>query len=42
MRVASRVASIGPVTSETLRKCGVSVDVEAASYTIGGAVWWQV
>ena len=33
-----RVASIGPITSETLRKCGVSVDVEAASYTISGLV----
>jgi uroporphyrinogen III methyltransferase/synthase len=38
MRVASRVASIGPITSETLRKCGISVDVEAASYTISGLV----
>jgi len=33
-----RVASIGPITSETLRKCGVPVDVEAASYTISGLV----
>jgi uroporphyrinogen III methyltransferase/synthase len=33
-----RVASIGPITSETLRKCGISVDVEAASYTISGLV----
>jgi uroporphyrinogen III methyltransferase / synthase len=38
MRVASRVASIGPITSETLRKCGISVGVEAASYTISGLV----
>jgi uroporphyrinogen III methyltransferase/synthase len=35
---AVRVASIGPITSETLRKCGVSIDVEAASYTISGLV----
>jgi uroporphyrinogen III methyltransferase/synthase len=35
---AVRVASIGPITSETLRKCGVAVDVEAASYTISGLV----
>jgi uroporphyrinogen III methyltransferase/synthase len=33
-----RVASIGPITSETLRKCGVAVDAEAASYTISGLV----
>jgi uroporphyrinogen III methyltransferase/synthase len=33
-----RVASIGPITSETLRKSGVSIDAEAASYTISGLV----
>ncbi|HZU25434.1 MAG TPA: uroporphyrinogen-III C-methyltransferase [Bryobacteraceae bacterium] len=31
-----RVASIGPVTSETLRANGVAVDVEAAEFTIDG------
>jgi uroporphyrinogen III methyltransferase/synthase len=35
---AVRVASIGPITSETLRKCGISVNVEAATYTIAGLV----
>jgi len=31
-----KVASIGPVTSERLKKLGVRVDVEAAEHTIGG------
>lgn len=35
---AMHVASIGPITSDTLRKCGISIDVEAASYTISGLV----
>jgi uroporphyrinogen III methyltransferase/synthase len=30
------VASIGPVTSDTARSLGFTVDVEAASYTIEG------
>ena len=33
-----RVASIGPVTSQTLREHGVRVDAEAARYTTGGLV----
>jgi len=33
-----RVASIGPVTSETLRKCGITVDAEAREYTVEGLV----
>ena len=33
-----RVASIGPVTSATLREAGVRVHAEAASYTTGGLV----
>ncbi len=33
-----RVASIGPVTSETLRERGVIVDVEAAVYTTDGLI----
>lgn len=35
---APRHASIGPVTSATLRKLGYSVDLEASSYTIAGLV----
>ena len=31
-----RVASIGPVTSATARQCGLTVDVEAATYTAEG------
>jgi uroporphyrinogen-III synthase len=31
-------ASIGPVTSATLRECGLPVDIEAAEYTIPGLV----
>ena len=30
------IASIGPVTSDTIRKCGVNVDIEAESYTAEG------
>jgi uroporphyrinogen III methyltransferase/synthase len=33
-----RVASIGPVTSDTARECGIAVTVEAASYTSAGLV----
>jgi len=33
-----RVASIGPVTSATIRKHGIAVAVEASPYTIGGLV----
>ncbi len=33
-----RVASIGPVTSATLRKCGLPVSVEAGQYTVPGLV----
>jgi len=32
------VASIGPVTSETLRRAGVAVDVESESYTVLGLI----
>jgi uroporphyrinogen III methyltransferase/synthase len=32
------VASIGPITSDTARQLGFSVDVEAKSYTIPGLV----
>jgi uroporphyrinogen-III synthase len=31
-------ASIGPVTSDTLRQCELSVDVQAAQYTIPGLI----
>jgi uroporphyrinogen-III synthase len=33
-----RLASIGPVTSSTLRKLGLPVDIEAAEYTIPGLI----
>jgi uroporphyrinogen-III synthase len=33
-----RTASIGPVTSATLRELGLGVDIEAKSYTISGLV----
>jgi uroporphyrinogen-III synthase len=33
-----RFASIGPVTSGTLRQCGLRVDIEAKKYTIPGLV----
>lgn len=33
-----RLASIGPVTSSTLRELGLPVDVEAAEYTIPGVI----
>lgn len=33
-----RLASIGPVTSSTLRALGLAVDVEAAEYTIPGLI----
>ena len=33
-----RVASIGPVTSATVRKCGLSVDAEGAQFTLDGLV----
>ena len=33
-----RIASIGPVTSETVRKHGLKVDAEAKEYTIDGLV----
>ena len=32
----TRIASIGPVTSETLREHGLRVDVEASEHDIGG------
>jgi uroporphyrinogen-III synthase len=34
----ARVASIGPITSATLRELGMPVDVEAEEYTIPGLV----
>jgi uroporphyrinogen-III synthase len=33
-----RLASIGPVTSNTLRECGLAVDIEASEYTIPGLI----
>ena len=33
-----RLASIGPITSSTLRECGLQVDIEAKEYTIPGLV----
>jgi uroporphyrinogen III methyltransferase/synthase len=33
-----KVACIGPVTADTARRCGFSVDIEAKSYTIDGLV----
>jgi uroporphyrinogen-III synthase len=33
-----RLASIGPVTSSTLRDLGLPVDIEAAEYTIPGLI----
>ncbi|HLK19849.1 MAG TPA: uroporphyrinogen-III synthase, partial [Bryobacteraceae bacterium] len=33
-----RIASIGPVTSETARAHGLTVDVEAKQFTIEGVV----
>ena len=33
-----RLASIGPVTSSTLRELGLPVDIEAAEYTIAGLI----
>jgi uroporphyrinogen III methyltransferase/synthase len=33
-----RIASIGPVTSETVRQLGFTVDVEAKQFTIDGLV----
>ena len=33
-----KTASIGPITSETMRKNGLSVDVEAARYDVDGLV----
>jgi uroporphyrinogen-III synthase len=35
---AIRMASIGPVTSATLRELGLSVDIEAEEYTVPGLV----
>jgi uroporphyrinogen-III synthase len=34
----TRLASIGPVTSSTLRELGLTVDIEARQYTIPGLV----
>jgi uroporphyrinogen-III synthase len=33
-----RLASIGPITSSTLRELGLSVDIEATEYTIPGLI----
>jgi uroporphyrinogen III methyltransferase/synthase len=33
-----KTASIGPITSETMRKNGLGVDVEAATYDVDGLV----
>lgn len=35
---STRVASIGPITTQTARKRGLRVDVTASEYTIGGLV----
>jgi uroporphyrinogen III methyltransferase/synthase len=34
----SKIASIGPVTSKTIRRHGLTVDAEAAVYTMAGLV----
>jgi uroporphyrinogen III methyltransferase/synthase len=34
----SRIASIGPVTSETVRACGMQAAAEARAHTIGGLI----
>ncbi len=34
----AKVASIGPVTSQTARECGIEVTAEAREFTIGGLV----
>ena len=36
--VGIRLASIGPVTSNTLRESGLAVDIEASEYTIPGLI----
>jgi uroporphyrinogen III methyltransferase/synthase len=33
-----RLASIGPITSSTLRELGLPVDIEATEYTIPGLI----
>jgi uroporphyrinogen-III synthase len=33
-----RIASIGPVTSKTVRDCGLKVDAEAKEFTLDGVV----
>jgi uroporphyrinogen III methyltransferase/synthase len=33
-----RVASIGPVTSETARGCGIRVDATASEFTVPGLI----
>jgi uroporphyrinogen-III synthase len=33
-----RIASIGPVTSRTIRECGLEVDAEAKPYTMEGLI----
>jgi uroporphyrinogen III methyltransferase/synthase len=33
-----KTASIGPITSETMRKHGLAVDIEAAQYDVDGLV----
>ncbi len=33
-----RIASIGPVTSRTVRDCGLKVDAEAQPYTMEGLI----
>jgi uroporphyrinogen III methyltransferase/synthase len=34
----ARTASIGPITSETMRKHGLSVDIEASRYDMEGLI----
>jgi len=34
----AKAASIGPITSETMRKCGLNVDAEASRYDMDGLV----
>jgi uroporphyrinogen-III synthase len=38
MLAGIRFASIGPVTSSTLRECGLRVDIEASEYNIPGLI----
>jgi uroporphyrinogen III methyltransferase/synthase len=34
----TRIATIGPITSQAVRELGLHVDIEAKEFTIGGLV----